>query len=67
LPYCLLIFYATATYFGAIAFRNDIPAGLGEHGIAKELYCECGYDVQAITDAVREITNDKVIMKQLKG
>ncbi len=42
-----------------------IPDRLVEHGTPKELYRECGYDAQAITDAVREMMNDKVTVSQL--
>ena len=46
-------------------YKNDIkilgiPDRLVEHGTPKELQKECGYDAQAIADAVREMMKDKV-------
>ncbi|MBL7732874.1 MAG: 1-deoxy-D-xylulose-5-phosphate synthase [Chitinophagaceae bacterium] len=37
-----------------------IPDRLVEHGTPKELHRECGYDAQAIADAVREMLKDKI-------
>lgn len=53
-------------------YKNDIkmlgiPDRLVEHGTPKELQRECGYDAQAIADAVREMMKDKVIVSQLLG
>jgi 1-deoxy-D-xylulose-5-phosphate synthase len=53
-------------------YKNDvkilgIPDRLVEHGTPKELQHECGYDAQAIADAVREMMNDKVTVSQLLG
>jgi 1-deoxy-D-xylulose-5-phosphate synthase len=40
-----------------------IPDRVVEHGTLKELHRECGYDAQAIADAVREMmTNLKEIL-----
>jgi 1-deoxy-D-xylulose-5-phosphate synthase len=40
--------------------RLGIPDRFVEHGTQKELYRECGYDAQAIADAVREMTKHAV-------
>ena len=53
-------------------YKNDIkilgiPDRLIEHGTPKELYHECGYDAQAIGDAVRKMMKDKVTVNQLLG
>jgi 1-deoxy-D-xylulose-5-phosphate synthase len=37
-----------------------IPDQIIEHGTPKELQHECGFDVQAIIDAVREMMRDKI-------
>ena len=37
-----------------------IPDKIIEHGSPKELHRECGYDAQAIAEAVREFMKDKV-------
>ena len=36
-----------------------IPDRIVEHGTLKELHRECGYDAQAISDAVRIIIKEK--------
>ena len=46
-------------------YKNDvkilgIPDLLIEHGTPKELYKECGYDAQAVADAVREMMKQQV-------
>ncbi|MFN2458387.1 MAG: 1-deoxy-D-xylulose-5-phosphate synthase [Chitinophagaceae bacterium] len=46
-------------------YKNDlkilgIPDKIVEHGSPKELHRECGYDTQAIADAVREMMQQKV-------
>ena len=46
-------------------YKNDvkilgIPDRLIEHGTPKELHHECGYDAQAIADAVREMMKLKI-------
>ncbi len=51
-------------------YKNDIkilgiPDRLVEHGTPKELQRECGYDAQAIADAVREMMKDKVTVSRL--
>jgi len=40
--------------------RLGIPDRFVEHGTQKELYRECGYDAQAIADAVREMAKHAV-------
>jgi 1-deoxy-D-xylulose-5-phosphate synthase len=35
-----------------------IPDRIVEHGTLKELHRECGYDAQAIADAVREMKRE---------
>jgi 1-deoxy-D-xylulose-5-phosphate synthase len=47
------------------AYKNEIrvlgiPDKLVEHGSPKELYRECGYDTQAIKDAVLEMMKGKI-------
>ena len=37
-----------------------IPDRIVEHGTLKELHRECGYDAQAIVDAVREMMSSKI-------
>ncbi|WP_153796340.1 1-deoxy-D-xylulose-5-phosphate synthase [Foetidibacter luteolus] len=44
-----------------------IPDRLVEHGTLKELHRECGYDAQAIADAVRQLMTDKVRVAELLG
>jgi 1-deoxy-D-xylulose-5-phosphate synthase len=40
-----------------------IPDRLVEHGTPKELHRECGYDAQAIAEAVREMMKEKIHVK----
>ena len=52
-------------------YKNDvrilgIPDRLVEHGTLKELHRECGYDAQAIADAIREMMSQVVIAELLK-
>jgi 1-deoxy-D-xylulose-5-phosphate synthase len=42
-----------------------IPDRLVEHGTLKELHRECGYDAQAITDAIRELMASQVQVQAL--
>ncbi len=42
-----------------------IPDRIIEHGSPKELHKECGYDAQAIADAVRILLKDKITMNTL--
>lgn len=41
-----------------------IPDRIVEHGTPKELHRECGYDAQAIAEAVREMMKDKIKVEQ---
>jgi 1-deoxy-D-xylulose-5-phosphate synthase len=46
-------------------YKNDvkilgIPDKIVEHGTPKELHKECGYDMQSIIDAVREMMKEKI-------
>jgi 1-deoxy-D-xylulose-5-phosphate synthase len=46
-------------------YKNDlqilgIPDRIVEHGTLKELHRECGYDAQAIADAIREMQKEPV-------
>jgi 1-deoxy-D-xylulose-5-phosphate synthase len=46
-------------------YKNEIrilgiPDQVVEHGTLKELHRECGYDAQAIADAVREMINERI-------
>ncbi|MCY7309355.1 MAG: 1-deoxy-D-xylulose-5-phosphate synthase, partial [Chitinophagaceae bacterium] len=63
---------AILEFMAAHGYKNDvkilgIPDRLVEHGTPKELHRECGYDAQAIADAVREMMKDKVRVSQLMG
>jgi 1-deoxy-D-xylulose-5-phosphate synthase len=63
---------AILEFMAAHGYKNDvkilgIPDRLVEHGTPKELQHECGYDAQAIADAVREMMKDKVTVSQLLG
>ncbi len=53
-------------YKAEIKMRG-IPDRWVEHGTLKELHRECGYDAQAIAEAVREMMKDKVSVSQLAG
>lgn len=51
---------AVAEFIAQHNYKNDlrilgIPDKIVEHGTLKELHRECGYDAQAIADAVREL------------
>ncbi len=63
---------AILEFMATHGYKNDvkilgIPDRLVEHGTPKELHRECGYDAQAIADAVREMMKDKVRVSQLMG
>ena len=50
---------AVAEFMALHGYKNDlkilgIPDRIVEHGTPKELHRECGYDAQAIADAIRE-------------
>jgi 1-deoxy-D-xylulose-5-phosphate synthase len=56
---------AVAEFMTLHSYKNDlkilgIPDRLVEHGTLKELHRECGYDAQAIADAIREMVKDKM-------
>ncbi len=42
--------------YSAEVIRLGVPDRFIEHGTQKELYRECGYDAQAITDTVKKLT-----------
>jgi len=63
---------AILEFMATHGYKNDvkilgIPDRLVEHGTPKELHRECGYDAQAIADAVREMMKDKVRVSELMG
>jgi 1-deoxy-D-xylulose-5-phosphate synthase len=54
---------AIAEFMALHGYKNDlkilgIPDRIVEHGTLKELHRECGYDAQAIADAVREMKRE---------
>jgi 1-deoxy-D-xylulose-5-phosphate synthase len=56
---------AVAEFMVEHGYKNDlkilgIPDEIVEHGTPKELHRECGYDAQAIADAVREMKKEPV-------
>jgi 1-deoxy-D-xylulose-5-phosphate synthase len=56
---------AVAEFMTQHGYKNDlkvlgIPDRLVEHGTLKELHRECGYDAQAIADAVRQMLKEPV-------
>ena len=56
---------AVAEFIIQHGYKNElrilgIPDRIIEHGTLKELHSECGYDAQAIADAVREMIQEKV-------
>lgn len=61
---------AIAEFMAENNYKNDlrilgIPDRLVEHGTLKELHYECGYDANAIADAVREMMLKKDIVSSL--
>ena len=44
-----------------------IPDRLVEHGTLKELHAECGYDANAVVDAVKLMMGNQVIVSELMG
>ena len=57
---------AVAEYMTEHGYKNElrvlgIPDRVIEHGTLKELHKECGYDAEAIKDAVREMVLEKLI------
>jgi 1-deoxy-D-xylulose-5-phosphate synthase len=56
---------AVAEFMAQHRYKNDlkilgIPDRLVEHGTLKELHRECGYDAQAIAEAVRQMLKEPV-------
>ncbi len=56
---------AVAEFMSQHGYKNDlkmlgIPDRIVEHGTLKELHRECGYDAEAIADAVREMSREMV-------
>ncbi len=54
---------AVAEFMALHGYKNElkvlgIPDRIVEHGTLKELHRECGYDAQAIADAVRQLMNE---------
>jgi 1-deoxy-D-xylulose-5-phosphate synthase len=54
---------AVAEFMALHGYKNDlkvlgIPDRIVEHGTLKELHRECGYDAQAIADAVRQMKRE---------
>jgi 1-deoxy-D-xylulose-5-phosphate synthase len=63
---------AVLEFMSTHGYKNDvrilgIPDRLVEHGTPKELQRECGYDTPAIIEAVREMMNNKINVKELLG
>ncbi len=61
---------AVLEFMAQHGYKNDIkilgiPDRIVEHGSPKELQHECGYDAQAITDAIREMMKDKITVKSI--
>jgi 1-deoxy-D-xylulose-5-phosphate synthase len=56
---------AVLEFANANGYKNEvrilgIPDRIVEHGSPRELHRECGYDAQAIKEAVLEIMRDKI-------
>ncbi len=63
---------AVLEFMAKHGYKNDIrilgiPDKLVEHGTPKELHRECGYDTQAIIEAVREMMKNSVTVTQTLG
>jgi 1-deoxy-D-xylulose-5-phosphate synthase len=63
---------AVLEFMSQHGYKNDvkilgIPDRIVEHGTPKELQHECGYDANAIVEAVREMMGDKVSVTSLLG
>jgi 1-deoxy-D-xylulose-5-phosphate synthase len=57
---------AVAEFMAHHNYKNDlrilgIPDKVVEHGSPKELHRECGYDAEAIAEAIREMMSQKII------
>jgi len=62
---------AVAEFMAQHHYTNElkilgIPDRIVEHGTLKELHRECGYDAQAIADAVREMMKEKISVGTLQ-
>ncbi len=62
---------AVAEFMVQHGYKNElkilgIPDRIVEHGTLKELHRECGYDAQAIADAIREMTKESIEIKILQ-
>lgn len=61
---------AVAEFMAEHHYKNDlkilgIPDKIVEHGTLKELHRECGYDANAIADAIREMMLSKEVINSL--
>ena len=61
---------AVLEFMAQHGYKNDIkilgiPDKIIEHGSPKELQRECGYDVQTISDTIREMMKDKISVKSI--
>jgi 1-deoxy-D-xylulose-5-phosphate synthase len=61
---------AVLEFMAQHGYKNDIkilgiPDKIIEHGSPKELQKECGYDVQTISDTIREMMKDKISVKSI--
>src|SRR5258706_5455504 len=61
---------AVLEFMAQHGYKNDIkilgiPDRIVEHGSLKELQHECGYDAQAISDAIRKMMKDKITVKSI--
>jgi len=59
---------AVLEFMAQHGYKNDvkilgIPDKIVEHGAPKELHKECGFDTQAIIDAVRKMMKEKIQVK----
>ncbi|MBI1342890.1 MAG: 1-deoxy-D-xylulose-5-phosphate synthase [Terrimonas sp.] len=60
---------AVLEFMAENSYKNDlkmlgIPDRLVEHGTLKELHRECGYDADAIIEAVKNLLGDKITIQQ---
>lgn len=63
---------AVLAFMSQQGYKNDvkilgIPDRIVEHGTPDQLHRECGYDTQAIADAVREMMKDTITVRTLLG
>ena len=61
---------AVLEFMAEHGYKNEIkilgiPDQIIEHGSPKELHRECGYDAQAIADALRKMMKDKIQVNSL--